>query len=126
MDPPSVPMGSSERGAEIAKHKAPSQCEKILLALRGAGCTLGSFRYLSRDDLIARIPGLTVNAATGRLGPSGPLLVAKGDDPRTAHFAVIGVEEAGRSASGNVVLGYQLTTWGAKQADWIAAHRRTA
>jgi hypothetical protein len=107
---PSVPVASSERGADQADVK--TQCGLILVELYLAGCVPGSNKYLSRDDLIARIDGLTVNAATGRLAPSGSLIVPKGANPAVGQWPVLAVEDTGRSAIGNVVMGYQLTACG--------------
>jgi hypothetical protein len=109
--PPSVPVGSSERGAERAKPKQGSQQWRILNALAAAGCFPNSGKYLSRDDLIDRAE-LTINAACGRLGPSGALVVKQKDYRPGCAAYVVSVDDAATSADGNSVLGYQLTDLG--------------
>lgn len=108
--PPSIPKESSERGAEQAKKVAKNQTLLILKSLRDSGCFAGSGYFLSRDQIIGRIPGLTVNAATGRLGPSGQLQTMK---------YIVAKENAAKSNAGNSVDGYQITSEGiAYAAKW--------
>lgn len=119
VDPPSIAKESSERGAEMAKRFAGSQAASIMYELLRANCVPGVEAFLSRDALIERIPGLSVNAATGRLGPSGPLQV---------RGYVEAVADACTSHVGNKVDGYRLTKQG---VDWFRAtghaapHRQT-
>lgn len=120
--PPSIPMDSSERGAEAAKKFAPSQRDGIVIALRAAGCIPNSGKYLSREDLMERV-GMSEKAACGRLGPSGPLLLPKGE--ADGHWEVRAVEDACIASSGLRVLGYQLTKYGVDRAD-ILTNRRAA
>jgi hypothetical protein len=108
-DPPSIAKESSERGAEMAKKFAGSQAAAIMFELFRSRCVPGVEQYLSRDALIERIPGLSVNAATGRLGPSGPLQV---------RGFVEAVADACTSHAGNRVDGYRLTKQG---VDWFRA-----
>lgn len=114
VDPPSVPVRSSERGADRARKFASTQCDAIILALGAAGCMPGSGKYLSRDQIIAAIPGLSVNAACGRLAPSGPLLVPKDGVPKRGRgpWTVVAVEDAAISNDGGRVVGYQLSNAG--------------
>jgi hypothetical protein len=113
IDPPSIAKESSERGAEHAKRLVGGQSVSIMLELERAGAVPGSDRVLSRDELLASIPGLTVNAATGRLGPSGALQT-------TGRIAV--VADAAQSRVGNKVDGYKLTPAGLA---WLNTHRHT-
>lgn len=108
-DPPSIAKESSERGAEMAKRFAGSQAASIMYELLRAKCVPGVETFLSRDALIERIPGLSVNAATGRLGPSGSLQV---------RGYVEAVADACTSHAGNKVDGYRLTRQG---VDWFRA-----
>lgn len=109
IDPPSVAKESSERGAEEAKKFAGTQSSAIMYELLRARCLPDGDRFLSRDALIDRIPGLTVNAATGRLGPSGSLQV---------RGYVEAIENQCVSNAGNKVDGYRLTKQG---VDWFRA-----
>lgn len=106
--PPSIPKESSERGAEQAKRIAKNQTHAILRELIAANAIDGQTSwFLSRDDLIDAIPGLSVNAATGRLGPSGQLQTMK---------YITATEDIARSHAGNKVVGYQITAEGIKYA----------
>lgn len=109
VDPPSVPSGASERGADKAKKRQPAQQARIIDELAKAGCLPNSGKYLSRDAIVART-GLTVNAACGRLAPSGGLLMPKGTDE--GPWAIRAKEDAATSNDGGLVLGYQLTRYG--------------
>ncbi len=109
IDPPSIPKESSERGAEQAKRFAGSQSALIMAELLRAECMPGGNRFLSRDELLDRIPRLSVNAATGRLGPSGMLQV---------RGFVEACEDKCVSKAGNKVDGYRLTQQG---IDWFRA-----
>lgn len=107
VEPQSIPKESSERGAIAAKKIQGGQSAAILYELLAAGCLPDAPRALSRDDLMGRIPLLTVNAATARLAPSGPL--------QTAKYIEV-VPDSCRSNAGNRVDGYRLTTAG---VDWL-------
>ena len=121
---PSVPVASSERGAEKIAPKVKGQNARILDALRRAGCVPGSGKYLSREEIEARCE-LTVNAASGRLAPSGRLLVPKGQQP-VAPWTVIAKEDAVTSSAGLLVTGYQLTTFGVECVRGLAPRGEAA
>lgn len=122
IDPPSVPVESSERGAARAKLVASTQVARIITALERAGCVPNSEHFLSRDEIIAATK-LSVNAACGRLGPSGPLLPPLPDRPRRP-WSVRAVEDAGVSSCGERVIGYQLTEYGVDLARRLNACRQ--
>ncbi len=113
-DQPSIPMESSERGAAQAKHIAKNQVILMLRELERRGAVVGSPVFLSRDDLIDAVPGLTVNSATGRLGPSGQMQTQK-------HITA--TEDKAGSRVGNRVVGYQITE---KGIAWAAKWRNAA
>ena len=115
---PSVPVASSERGAEKIAPKLKGQNARILITLRAAGCVPGSGKYLSREEIEARCD-LTVNAASGRLAPSGRLLVPKGQQP-ACPWTVLAKEDAVTSSAGLLVTGYQLTSYGVECAGGLA------
>ncbi len=102
---PSVPVQSSERGAEYAtkQRMTVSQSAAILTVLAASGAVEGSGIFLTRDQLLEAIPTLSVNAACGRLGRTAPL---------RQDGLVYAQEDAGTSRAGLAVLGYQLTAEG--------------
>lgn len=125
VDPPSVPIASSERGADEVKKKGThiTQNALILLALWRANCIIGNGRFLSRDDIIAAFANegnvLTINAACGRLGPSGGLVTTKEMHDRDVEIQtpVVSVEDVCVSASNLKVTGYALTRAGARRCE---------
>ncbi len=102
---PSIPMQSSERGAELATKRrlTVSQSAAILTVLAASGAVQGSGVFLTRDDLLEAIPALSVNAACGRLGRTAPL--------RQDGYLLAAID-AGTSRAGLLVLGYQITPAG--------------
>lgn len=113
-DAPSIPMAASERGAERATKKrlTVSQAATILQVLAYYGVTEDSTKFFARDRLCQEIPMLSVNAACGRLGPSGAL---------QQDGYIIATEDSARSFAGLVVTGYQITRRG---LELIAQARR--
>lgn len=104
-DAPSIPLASSERGAEYATRKrlTMSQAASILSVLAAYHAVEGTDVFLSRDRLCREIPTLSVNAACGRLGPSGALQQDR---------YIVATEDNARSFAGLTVTGYQITRRG--------------
>ncbi len=104
-DAPSVPVQSSERGAEYATKKrlTVGQSATILQVLAAAGAVEGSNVWLSRDDIRDGYPELSVNAACGRLGRTAML--------RQDGY-VLAAEDIACSHAGLAVVGYQISRAG--------------
>ena len=105
LEPPSVPSGSSELGADRAKRTQEEECDRILRALLRAMPA-----PLSRDDLHAAT-GIPVTNLCARLGPSGPL--------QTLGL-VLACERGAYSAAGNLVIGYCITDRGKRRVEGVA------